>query len=113
MKIACAYVFLLTLAGALPGQKLQLTSPLGVRFYSQPDQKGAIAVAQKNLAADPKNVALVLKLAMAEASVWEYREAVATCTGALAMAPDNADVLLERGHRELGLREFEHARARI
>ncbi len=70
-----------------------------------------IAAAQKSVDADPKNPALLLKLAQAQASVWQDREAVATCTLALAIAPDNAEIYLERGHRELPLREFQSAKA--
>ncbi|MGA2596029.1 MAG: prolyl oligopeptidase family serine peptidase [Bryobacteraceae bacterium] len=92
-------------------RNLELTSPLGTKYYSLPDEKGVIAAAQKNVDADPKNPALLLKLAQAQASVWQDREAVATCTRALAMAPDNAEIYLERGHRELPLREFQNAKA--
>jgi tetratricopeptide (TPR) repeat protein len=53
----------------------------------------------------------LLKLALAQSSVRQYREAVETCTRGLAIAPANADLYLERGHRELGLREFTRARA--
>jgi tetratricopeptide (TPR) repeat protein len=91
--------------------KLEVTSALGTKFYSSPDEKGAIAEAQKNLAADPKNPALFLKLALAQTAAREYRESVATCTRGLAIAPDNADLLTERGHREVALREFTKARA--
>jgi tetratricopeptide (TPR) repeat protein len=45
----------------------------------------------------------------AQATRRQYREAVATCTHGLALAPKNADLYLERGHRELGLREFKKA----
>ncbi len=101
------------LACAALGQsgKLEFTSELGRKFYSLPDDKGVVAEARKKSDADPKDVGLLLKLAQAQASVWEEREAVETCTRALAIAPDNADALLERGHRELPLREFDKARA--
>lgn len=91
--------------------KLQLTSALGVKFYSLPDEKGVVEAAQKALAADPKNPDLLLKLALAQSSVWQYREAVATCTSGLAIAPDNAALYTERGHRKLALRDFAGARA--
>jgi len=91
--------------------KLEIRSPLGTQFYSLSDDKGAIAEAQKALASDPKNPALILKLALAQSAAREYRESVDTCTKGLAIAPDNADLLTERGHRELGLREFSRARA--
>lgn len=91
-------------------QTLQLTSPLGTKHYSIPDDKGVVAAARKNLDAAPNDPALLLKLAQAHAAVWQEREAVETCTRALAIAPDNADLYLERGHRELPLREFTAAR---
>jgi len=93
------------------GTRLEATSPLGTKLYSIPDEKGAVPAAEKALAADPKNVKLMLALSQAQASVWQEKEAVATCTRALAMEPDSADLLIERGHRELPLREFEKAKA--
>jgi acetylornithine deacetylase/succinyl-diaminopimelate desuccinylase-like protein len=90
--------------------KLEVTSALGTKFYSLPDEKGVVAAAEKALAADPRNPALFLKLALAQASVWEDREAVETCTRGLAVAPDRADLLIERGHRELPLRQFDMAK---
>ena len=91
--------------------KLEVTSALGRKYYSLPDDKGVVAAARKNADADPKNAALLLKLAQAQASVWEDREAIETCTRVLAIAPNNGDALLERGHRELPMREFARAKA--
>jgi tetratricopeptide (TPR) repeat protein len=90
--------------------KLELTSPLGTKYFSLPDEKGAIAEAEKALKADPKNASLFLKLALAQSAAREYRESVATCTKGLAIHPDDADLLTERGHREVALREFAKAR---
>jgi tetratricopeptide (TPR) repeat protein len=90
---------------------LEVTSGLGAKFYSLPDEKGVVATAEKNLAADPKNAVLLLKLAQAQASVWQDREAVATLTRAIEIAPDDAALYTERGHRELPLREFSRALA--
>ncbi len=99
-------------ASALPAQPaLEVTSPLGTKFYALADDKGTVAEAEKRLAADPKNPELILKLALAQSAVREYRESVATCTRALAIDPQNAALLTERGHREVGLREFTRARA--
>ncbi len=106
-----ALVTLMRAQAGPSGSQLEVTSPLGTKFYSLPDEKGVVAAARKNLQADPKNVDLLLKLAQAQAAVWQYREAVDTCTQALAIAPSNADLYLERGHRELGLRDFTRARA--
>jgi tetratricopeptide (TPR) repeat protein len=106
------FLCILALASALPAQQttLQLTSPLGRKFYSLPDDKGVVAAAEKAVATDPKSPDLLLKLAQAQISVWQDREAVATLTRAIAIAPDNAALYTERGHRELPLREFTKAR---
>ena len=102
----------LALAGAATAQtKLEVTSKLGTKFHSLADEKGVVAAAQKNLAADPKSPDLLLKLAQAQISVWEDKEAVDTLTRALAISPENAAFYLERGHRELPLREFTKARS--
>lgn len=87
---------------------LEVTSELGRKLYALPDNEALIA-ARKNLAADPKNADLVVRLSKAQAARRQYKEAVATTTAGLAFAPDNADLYLERGHRELGLREFQPA----
>lgn len=91
--------------------KLEVTSKLGAKFSSLPDDKGAVAVAMKNLAADPKSPELLLKLAQAHVSVWEDAEAVEVLTRALAISPKNAALYTERGHREVPLRRFAEARA--
>jgi tetratricopeptide (TPR) repeat protein len=85
--------------------RLEATSKLGRKLYALPDD-AAITEARKKLAADPKDPKLVLALSLAEANRKQYREAVATCTKGLAAAPNNVDLLVERGHREVGLREF-------
>jgi tetratricopeptide (TPR) repeat protein len=94
-----------------PQPTLQVTSALGTKFYSLPDAQGVVAQAQKNLATDPQNPDLLLQLAQAQVSVWQDREAVETLTRAIALAPGNAGLYTERGHRELPLREFARARA--
>ena len=105
---------LLPLAAALllsgQGSELEIVTQLGTKFNSLPDEEGVVAAAEKSLAADPKNSGLLLKLALAQASVWQDREAVSTLDRAIALAPANAALYTERGHRELPLREFGRAR---
>jgi tetratricopeptide (TPR) repeat protein len=86
----------------------ELTSGLGRKLYALADDDTVVA-ARKKLAGDPSNPSLVLALSLAQAGRRQYREAVATCTRGLTAAPDNADLYVERGHRELGLREFPRA----
>src|ERR1700687_5402228 len=112
MKSAHQSILFVALAAALDGQtSLEITSPLGRAFHSQPDDKAVVSAAEKELAADPQNVKMFLKLAQAQASVWRNKEAAATCTRGLAIDPNNADLLTERGHRELPLRQFALARS--
>jgi len=90
--------------------RLELKSPLSRQFHSLADNKGVIPAAEKALAEHPTDVKLILKLAQAHAAVWEDQEAVAICTRGLKIDPNNAGLLLERGHRELPLRQFAAAR---
>jgi tetratricopeptide (TPR) repeat protein len=106
MKTAC-FLFFLVLAGLVSAQTLEL----GAKYFSLPDPKGTVAAARKNLAADPKDAALLLKLAQAQIAVWEDKEAVETLTRAIAISPENGELYTERGHRYLPLREFTKARA--
>lgn len=99
------------LTGILPAQtSVEVKSRLGREFFSMPDTKSVVAEAQKNLAADPKNPALLLKLAQAQIAVWQNKEAVETLTKAIAISPQNGDLYTERGHRYLPLRQFAKAR---
>jgi Flp pilus assembly protein TadD len=108
----CLLIPALALAFAASAQtKLEVTSKLGTKFYSVADTKAAVAAAQKNLAADPKSPALLLKLAQAQISVWEDNEAIATLNRALAISPQDAALYTERGHRQVPLRHFAQARA--
>jgi tetratricopeptide (TPR) repeat protein len=96
------------MAAKASGPVFEVTSALGRRLYALPDDE-SVTAARKKLAANPRNVALVLALSKAEAGRRQYKEAVATCTKGLLVAPRNADLYVERGHRELGLREFGQA----
>jgi tetratricopeptide (TPR) repeat protein len=94
---------------ATPGAQPEVTTALGRKFYSVSDTKGTIAAAQQALAADPKNVDLMMKLEAAQVGVWQDREAIATCTRVIAIAPTNAAAYVDRGHREVSLRQFDRA----
>jgi tetratricopeptide (TPR) repeat protein len=87
------------------GGAFEVTSQLGRKLYALPDDDTVVA-ARKKLAANPRNVSLVVALSQAQAGRRQYREAVATCTKWLRLHPGSAEVYIERGHRELGLREF-------
>lgn len=98
-------------AQSAPPAKPELVSPLGVKFYAQADEKGEIAAAAAKLAADPKNIELLIALGRAQANAWRYHEAIATYTRGLALAPNHAMLYRHRGHRYLSTRQFDKASA--
>jgi tetratricopeptide (TPR) repeat protein len=91
-------------------QTAQYRSPAGVAYVSLPDT-GPVARAESALAADPRSVQRLLQLGLAQAAVRQYREAIATFSQGIAIAPDSAILYRWRGHRHLSIREFEKARA--
>jgi len=116
--LSVAAILLAALAGSTPifaqtvsaRGPLELTSALGRKLYALPED-AAVAKARQALAADPKNPALALDLSKALAACRQYNEAVAVDTAAMTSSPTNAELFLERGHRELGLRKFAAAQA--
>ncbi|MEA3246499.1 MAG: tetratricopeptide repeat protein, partial [Gemmatimonadota bacterium] len=93
-----------------PGLPLEYRAPSGKAYYAQADS-GPIARAQAALTADPQNVDKFIALGTAQAGARQMREAVATFTRAIAIAPNNALLYRWRGHRHLSLREFDQAEA--
>ena len=103
--------FLILVAVASPtvlAQSVQYRSPAGVEYRSQKDT-GTVERAEKALAADPKNIDLIIALGTAQAGVRQMREAVEIFTKGIAIAPNNALLYRWRGHRHLSLREFNAA----
>jgi len=106
--LVAAYTTNVAVAGHLTGQTVQYVSPAGVTYRSQPDT-GAIVRAQAALAADPTNVERIIALGIAQSGVRQFREAIATFSRGLEMAPRNATLYRWRGHRYLSVREFARA----
>jgi tetratricopeptide (TPR) repeat protein len=90
------------------GQSTQYRSPAGVEYRSQADT-GAIERAERSLAADPRNVDLIIQLGIAQSGARKFREAIATFSRGLELAPANPVLYRWRGHRYLSVREFERA----
>src|SRR5712692_10728160 len=89
-------------------QSVEYRSPAGVEYRSQPDT-GAIARAESALAADPRNVDKIIALGVAQSGVRQYREAIATFTRGLGIAPNNALLYRWRGHRYVSTRQYDRA----
>ncbi len=87
---------------------VQYRSPTGTTYHSQVDT-GAIARAESALAAEPRNVARIIQLGVAQSGSRQFREAIQTFTRGLAIEPDNPMLYRWRGHRYLSVREFDRA----
>ena len=90
-------------------QSVQYRSPAGVEYRSLSDT-GTVARAERELAADSRNVERIIALGLAQSGARRFREAIATFTRGLALAPDNPTLLRWRGHRYLSVRELDRAR---
>lgn len=91
-----------------PAQSVQYRSPAGVEYRALPDT-GPVARAEAALARDPRNVALFIQLGIAQSAARQFREAIATFTRGLAIAPADPVLYRWRGHRYLSVRDFDRA----
>jgi len=89
--------------------KPEVVSPLGVKHYAQPDDKGEITKAREKLAPDPSNVESIIALGRAQANAWRYNDAIETYTQGVKVAPANALLYRHRGHRYISTRQFDKA----
>ena len=89
-------------------QSVQYRSPEGVEYRSLPDTD-AVKSARAALEADPRNIARIIDLGVAQSGARQFREAIATFTRGLEIEPNNALLLRWRGHRYLSVREFDRA----
>ena len=92
------------------GQNPEYRSPAGVTYVSQPDT-GGVARAESALTAAPREVARIIQLGLAQSAIRRYREAIATFTRGIAIAPDSGMLYRWRGHRYLSVRQLDSARA--
>ena len=83
-------------------------SPEGVEYRSLLDTD-AVKSARAALEADPRNIARIIELGVAQSGARQFREAIATFTRGLEIEPNNALLLRWRGHRYLSVREFDRA----
>ncbi len=90
-------------------QTAEVVSSSGRPFHARPDTAGVVARAESALARAPRDVDSLVALGRAQASVWRYRDAVATYTRAIGLAPDRAVLYRHRGHRYISLRELPRA----
>ncbi len=90
-------------------QKPEIVSLLGVKHFANADEKGEIATAEAKLAADPKNIDLLIALGRAQANVWRYNDAIETYARGIKLAPNDWRLYRHRGHRYISTRQFDKA----
>ena len=95
-------------AGQTGTPSAQYRSPDGVEYRSLPDTD-VVKKARVAVEADPRNVARLIDLGVAQSGARQFREAIATFTRGLEIEPNNALLLRWRGHRYLSVREFDRA----
>jgi len=102
-------VLVFTMCAASAGaQSVEYRSPAGVTYTSLADS-GPVARAQRDLDANPRDVAKYIALGTAQAGARQMQEAVQTFTRALAIAPNDPILWRWRGHRNLSVRNFDQA----
>ena len=106
--IAAAIIVAPALRGQTGAQSVQYKSPEGVEYSALPETD-AVKTARAALDANPKDVARIIDLGVAQSGARQFREAIATFTRGLEIEPNNALLLRWRGHRYLSVREFDRA----
>ena len=105
--VLASFCFVVSVQAQTP--KPEIISLLGVKQFANADEKGEIAAAEAKLAADPKNMDLLIALGRAQANVWRYNDAIETYTRGIKQAPDDWRLYRHRGHRYISTRQFDKA----
>jgi len=97
-------------APAARAQRPEYVSPSGVAYFAQNDT-GPVARAEGALAREPRDPERILQLERAQAAVRRFREAIETLTRGIVANPADARLYVDRGHREISVRELGPAEA--
>ena len=103
VRAAVVAVAGLVSAASVAAQSVQYRSQSGEEYRAQADT-GPIARAQAALDADARNPQKFIALAVAQSGFRQFREAIATLTRGLDIAPNDVMLLRWRGHRYINAR---------
>lgn len=92
-----------------PSRTPEVVSLLGVPLYAARDTSGIIALADQQLAADPRDLTSLINAGIARASARRFNGAIEMFNRALELYPNEARLYRFRGHRKQTLRKFEDA----
>ena len=111
MRYILALLCLLASAGVASAQPVQYRSNGGFEYRGLADT-GAIARAETALAADSMSVQRIIDLGVAQSGARQFREAIATFSRGIRIAPNDPMLYRWRGHRYLSVREIGRASCR-
>ncbi|MGQ0714461.1 MAG: tetratricopeptide repeat protein [Gemmatimonadaceae bacterium] len=92
-----------------PPRGPEATSLLGVPLHAVRDTAGVIALADAQLAVDPRDLTALINAGIARASARRFNAAIEVFSHAIELYPEEARLYRFRGHRYLSLRRFEDA----
>jgi tetratricopeptide (TPR) repeat protein len=92
-----------------PPRGPETISLLGVPLHAARDSTGVIALADQQLAADPRDLTSLINAGIARASARRFNAAIEVFTRGIEKYPDEARLYRFRGHRYLSLRRFDDA----
>ena len=84
-------------------------SLLGVPLHAIRDTAGIIALADRQLAVDPRDLTALINAGIARASARRFNAAIEVFSQAIELYPEEARLYRFRGHRYLSLRRFDDA----
>lgn len=102
-------VLSLSIVGAPSGAAQSVQYVAGATQYRAMADTGPVSRAQAAVAADPRNVALLMQLGIAQSGARQFRQAISTFSRAIELDPGNAMLYRWRGHRHLSVREYDRA----
>ena len=102
-------VLSLSIVGATSGAAQSVQYVAGATQYRAMMDTGPVSRAQAAVAGDPRNVALLLQLGLAQSGARQFRQAINTFSRAIELDPGNAMLYRWRGHRHLSVREYDRA----
>jgi tetratricopeptide (TPR) repeat protein len=104
------FLFAIGVVATLDAQSVQYRSPSGVEYRALVDT-GPVARAERASSENPRDVERVILLGIAQSGARQFREAIATFSRGIEIAPNDARLYRWRGHRYLSVRELDRALA--
>src|SRR5262245_11370200 len=107
---AMIIVMLVTLLAQAPSDAIKAFEE-GKAAFTKAENDKALAAFERAIALDPKNAEYHYARCRTLPRLQRHQEAIASCTTALELRPNDPETLIERGHYYLNLRQVDRALA--